>query len=198
MYYMRRKKTPARAADSYHHGDLRQALIDACFAEVDRSGPDAISLAAIARTVGVSQAAPYRHFPDRDALLAAITAEGFRLFIAALTEASAAGPKRSALLRMGRAYVAFGTSRPGLYRLMFASPLLAQAAASDELGVVAQDSFRLLVDAVDRSLAPRDRERRAVKIWVGLHGAVMLANQNLLQCQPASDAMHELVKDILT
>lgn len=189
----------AKAPDAYHHGDLRQALIDAALAKVDQVGPDAISLAALAKTLGVSQAAPYRHFPDRDALLAAVAAQGFKAFTAALTAAAAASSRRSALSRMGHAYVAFGLARPGLYRLMFASHILARAAAGDELKAVAKGSFDLLVNALPPSRIPQGRKRRALKIWVALHGVVMLANQNLLLDQPAGPGigLDELVEDII-
>lgn len=184
-----------KAADAYHHGDLRQALLAAAMTVVDSQGADAVSLAALARTLGVSQAAPYRHFADRDALLVAVAAEGFRAFSAALSQAQAAGPADEALSRMCHAYVAFGLQRPGLYRLMFASPVLASASVSDDLKAVAGGSFAQLVAAVG---AQADPERRALKIWVGLHGVVMLASQNLLGGPTTAPTdLTQLVEDIL-
>ena len=93
-------------------------------AQVDRDGPDSLSLLQLAKSLGVSQPAPYRHFADRDALMAAVATEGFREFTAALKEAAGAGPAGGALSRMCQAYVEFGTRRQGIYRLMFASPIL--------------------------------------------------------------------------
>lgn len=183
----------AKAADAYHHGDLRHALLQAAYDQVDREGADALSLAQLAKALGVSQPAPYRHFADRNALLAAVAAMGFREFTACLQQAAEAGPKAGALSRMGQAYVSFGMRRPGIYRLMFASSILKDAAGDQELKAVAYGSFALLVGA----LAGRDRERRALQIWVALHGVVMLSNQGLLGGGLAAVRLPELVDAIL-
>jgi AcrR family transcriptional regulator len=195
---MTAQKPAAKPAAAYHHGDLRRALLEAAAARLDQEGADQISLAAIARTLGVSQAAPYRHFPDRDALLAATAAEGFRLFGAALRDAAAQGTgRRATLLRMCRAYVAFGAARPGLYRLMFDSSLLARANLSDELKTAAQASFALLVDALPATGTPLARTLRARRIWVALHGTVMLDSRGLLDGDPEGPTLDQLVEDIL-
>src|SRR4029079_6864182 len=76
----RRTKRARKPSGQYHHGDLHQALIAAALSEIEASGADSISLAALAKSLAVSQAAPYRHFADRDALLQAIAEEGFHLF----------------------------------------------------------------------------------------------------------------------
>jgi len=191
------RKPPRKRPDSYHHGDLREALIAAALSAVEQKGPDVLSMASLAKMLGVSQPAPYRHFPDRDALLAAVATRGFREFAATLQAAAEAGPKRTLLSRMGHAYIAFGTQRPGIYRLMFASPVLTSASPDDELQRAAQHSFELLVAAVG-DCPPRDRQRRALQIWVALHGVVMLFNQNLLReggLTPIS--ISELVDSIL-
>lgn len=187
----------AKAADAYHHGDLRRALIEAAYAHVDRDGAETLSLAQLAKALGVSQPAPYRHFPDRNALLAAVAAEGFREFTARLEEAIASGPKPGVLARMGQAYVAFGTTRPGIYRLMFASPILREAKADEELQRVAYGSFEVLLNALN-ALRGRDRQRRALQIWASLHGVVMLAQQGLLTGRIAPDVtLTELVDAIV-
>src|SRR5215831_21047095 len=95
---------PARKPlNTYHHGDLREALVQAALREVEQGGPEAISIKALAKTLGVSQPAPYRHFADRDALLAAVTAEAFRQFAAMLREAMAKPSKTSRLSRLAQA-----------------------------------------------------------------------------------------------
>lgn len=190
---MTAERAGAKPADAYHHGDLRRALLDAAMAAVEGEGAEAVSLAAIARTLGVSQAAPYRHFPDREALLASVAAEGFRMFDAALRGAAAEAAGRPVLFRMSRAYVTFGLARPGLYRLMFDSPLLARAREGDDLKSVALGSFALLVEAVGPG-----GERRALRIWVALHGTVMLAARSLLGDQPAPVTLDALLEDILS
>jgi len=189
-----RAKTPAaKAADAYHHGDLRNALIETAYDYVDREGADSLTLSQLAKALNVSQAAPYRHFVDRTALLAAVAIKGFRQFTARLEEAMAAGPKEGTLSRMGHAYVAFGTEHPGIYRLMFASSILGDAASDRELQQVAYGSFVLLMNAVT---GPNSKHR-AVKIWVGLHGTVMLAHLGLLSGAVAPVSLKELVDDIM-
>src|SRR5207244_12500783 len=78
---------PARKpVNTYHHGDLRDALVQAALGEVELGGPEAVSISALAKKLGASQPAPYRHFADRETLLTAVTAEAFRQFSATLRE----------------------------------------------------------------------------------------------------------------
>ncbi|HHY01747.1 MAG TPA: TetR/AcrR family transcriptional regulator, partial [Paracoccus sp.] len=130
---------------SYHHGNLRQALVDATAALIQQKGPMAFTLAEAARQAGVSAAAPYRHFAGRDQLLEEVARQGFLEF-AALLEAAFDGGRPSALsafLRMGEAYLGFAAARPGFYMAMFESGLsiagnadLAAAAERAELALV--------------------------------------------------------------
>jgi AcrR family transcriptional regulator len=96
---------------SYHHGDLRQAVLQEAGELIEKEGVDALSLREVARRAGVSHNAPYRHFPDRDHLLAALVEEGFRM----LAEALEKRPRRE----MGEAYVEFALAHPARFRLMF-------------------------------------------------------------------------------
>ena len=132
---------PPRSArkplNTYHHGDLRDALVQAALREVERGGPEAVSISALAKKLGVSQPAPYKHFADREALLAAATAEAFRQFTAMLREQAARPSKRSKLSRVAHATVDFGLSRNGIYRLMFASRIIACAPKDSELHAAA-------------------------------------------------------------
>jgi AcrR family transcriptional regulator len=107
---------------AYHHGDLPAALIAAARAILAEDGAEALSLRAVARRAGVSAMAPYRHFPDKEALLAAVAADGFREFAAALEAADGAAPPGEALLAQGAAYVRFACAHPALFRLMFGPP----------------------------------------------------------------------------
>src|SRR3981189_885295 len=116
---------PARKPlNTYHHGDLRDALVQAALQQVELGGPEAISISALARKLGVSQPAPYRRFADREALLAAVTAEAFRQFSATLRESIRKPSKRSKLSRLAQATLAFGLRRHRIYRLMFASRII--------------------------------------------------------------------------
>src|SRR5262245_62560220 len=124
-----------KAVNTYHHGDLRDALVQAAFQEAERGGPEAINISALAKKLGVSQPAPYRHFADRDALLQAVTAEAFRQFNAILREAIGNPSKQSKLSRFAQAALEFGLKRNGIYRLMFASRTMGKAEKDSELTV---------------------------------------------------------------
>src|SRR5262245_1682880 len=96
---------------SYHHGDLRQAVLQTAGEIIEKEGLEALSLREVARRAGVSHSAPYRHFPDRERLLAALVEEGFSM----LAEALEKRPRRE----MGEAYVEFALAHPERFRLMF-------------------------------------------------------------------------------
>src|ERR1700760_4531232 len=189
-------RSARKPQSTYHHGDLRQALVHAALREAEQGGPEAISLKALAKTLGVSQPAPYRHFADRDALLVAVTAEAFRQFNTTLREALAKSSRRSKLSRLAQAALVFGLERSGTYRLMFASQTMACAERDSELHVAAQETFALLLDALD---GPRDilRERHALQIWASLHGVVMLAQQGLLTGKHINVSREQLVEDMV-
>jgi len=113
------------ARKGYHHGDLANALVEAALRLVEREGADALSLRDLSASLGVSRAAPYRHFADRDALLAAVAARGFET-LAGVYEAARASPGSGTerLRKAMRDYMSFAWTRPGLHRLMFESDLL--------------------------------------------------------------------------
>lgn len=183
--------------NTYHHGDLRDALVQAALAEAEQGGPEAISLKALAKKLGVSQPAPYRHFADREALLEAVTAEAFRQFNAILRESTGRPSKQSKLSRLARAALDFGLRRNGVYRLMFASRTMACAPKGSELHNAAMETFGLLLEALEAPAVELLRERQALKIWAALHGVVMLAEQGLLTGQVAHISREELVEEIV-
>jgi AcrR family transcriptional regulator len=186
-----------KAVNTYHHGDLRDALVQAAFQEAELGGPEAVNISALAKKLGVSQPAPYRHFADREALLEAVTAEAFRQFTVVLREAISKPSKQSKLSRFAQAALAFGLRRNGIYRLMFASRAKACAQKGSELHDAAVDMFDLLLEALEAPAVGLLRERQALKIWAGLHGVVMLAEQGLLTGQVAQVSREELVEDIV-
>jgi AcrR family transcriptional regulator len=125
---MNAKKAPGKRAAarqaapvrSYHHGDLRSALVSAAAALLERDGAEALSFRAVARAAGVSQAAPYNHFSGREELLATVAEQGFRALQAAQgAAAERASPGARRVVSLGMDYIAFATSHPQLYRLMF-------------------------------------------------------------------------------
>ena len=189
---------PARKPlNTYHHGDLRDALVQAALAEVEVGGPETISISALAKKLGVSQPAPYKHFADREALLVAVTAEAFRQFSAMLREQIRKPSKRSKLSRIAQATLDFGLRRNGIYRLMFASRVMASAPKGSELHADGMETFDLLVESLEAPAVGSLRERSALKVWVALHGVVMLAEQGLLTGQLANVSREELVEDIV-
>src|SRR5438132_8076471 len=118
MTSRRRSKRPPKAA--YHHGDLARALVQAAHRLIEQGDSPRLTLREAAQAAGVSAAAPYRHFADREALLAAVLAGGFRELARRTDEARRAAPDpMSAVLGVGLAYVAFAGDHPRTYRLMF-------------------------------------------------------------------------------
>jgi AcrR family transcriptional regulator len=116
---------PMKADSTYHHGDLRAALLKVAAAEIERVGYESLSLRELAEKLGVSRAAPYRHFADRRALLAALAAGGFDELTAIHRKAAAGGKTPLArLVAAGRDYLAFAAEQPQMFRLMFVSDLL--------------------------------------------------------------------------
>src|SRR5215510_7762680 len=186
-----------KAQNSYHHGDLRDALIKAALREAEQGGAEAISIKALAKELGVSQPAPYRHFADRDALLAAVTAEAFREFTAMMREAMAKPSKQSKLSRLAQATLEFGLRRNGIYRLMFASRTVSCAAKGSDLENATNETFALVLEALEAPAVGYLRERHALKIWAALHGVVMLAEQGLFTGESAHTTREELVEDFV-
>src|ERR1041384_7388776 len=115
---------PTRAARkprrSYHHGNLRRALLDEALATIGAEGVDGLTLREIGARLGVSRTAMYRHFADKRALLAAVATEGFRTLRQQLVSAWEAGGRGSAAFEsMGTAYIRFAAANPAHYRVMF-------------------------------------------------------------------------------
>jgi len=162
----------------YHHGDLRPTLIAAAKAMLDEGGVGAVSLRETARRVGVSPTAIYRHFADKESLLAAAAAEGFRELGAALIAASrdAADP----LPAMAMAYVQFALARRGLFRLMF-GPEMASRAKYQELKSAADQAFDQLRNGVGAGAGgKRDPRLAAIAAWALVHGLAQLFLDGIL------------------
>jgi AcrR family transcriptional regulator len=183
--------------NTYHHGDLRDAMVQAALREAEQGGPESISIKALAKDLGVSQPAPYRHFADREALLQAVTAEAFRQFNAILRAAIDKPSKRSKLSRFAQAALEFGLRRNGIYRLMFASRTMACSVKGSELHLAAHETFGLLVESFEAPAVGLLRERHALQVWAALHGVISLAEQGLLTGEAARVTRAELIEDIV-
>ena len=186
----------------YHHGDLRAALLAAAAAAVEAGGPEAVSLRDLAQSLGVSTAAPYRHFADRRALLAEVAALGFADLRDAYARAQAAAPDpRTALRETARAYLTLAFGRPGLFRLMFASDLVGAADAPMSLLAPAGEAWEGLYRAVAAAGPGADLatvKRRAITGWSTLHGFIALVQGGRLRgfmTEPLSEA--ELLEAVL-
>ena len=166
--------------DAYHHGDLRSALIAAARTLLERDGPEAISLRAVARAVGVSQTAPYNHFRSREHLLATLAESGFRELEASQRAAAADTATTGARLdALGRAYVAFARAHPQLYRLMFGVGIADWNAHPDAVEAK-KAAYRPVRDALVAHLAaggddrPETVETASVVAWALVHGLATL------------------------
>jgi len=189
-YHMKKPATKSKR-DAYHHGDLRRTLLEAARSEITAHGAQSLSLASLARRAGVAQSAPYRHFADRDELLAAVATHGFEAFTAVLQAASEAGSRAGAIKRIGAAYLRFGEEHTQLYRLMFASSLVAGTAEGSELRTAAWASFEPLLGRVADGAPSKQSRLAAYAIWAQLHGFVMLRADGLLD-EPAEELLKGL------
>jgi AcrR family transcriptional regulator len=164
----------------YHHGNLREALIEATLELIADLGPQGFTLAEAAKRAGVSPAAPYRHFSGREELIEAVALQGYELFADLLEFAWNEGrptPLR-ALEAVGRAYLAFAGRHPGHYIAMFESGI--SPGATPELAVAAERARRVLLRAAEALSARLPPERRpppsmfAAHVWALSHGVVEL------------------------
>jgi AcrR family transcriptional regulator len=184
---------PRRPAKPYHHGDLRRALLDASIAILEERGEEALTLRGAAARAGVSHTAPYRHFTDKQDLLAAIAEEGFVALQKAMHEAAAhATSAIDAVERCGVAYVALALDHPAHCGVMFscsaselrrsadASP---QVQASESAGQAAFDGLVELVAAAQRegSIRAGDSRDFAHVAWSLVHGIAQLARMKMLE-----------------
>jgi AcrR family transcriptional regulator len=122
---------PVTAKRTYHHGDLRAAVLDVAASEIERRGFETLSLRELASLVGVAHSAPYRHFADRNALLAALAAQGFGGLLKRYQDGAREKTPGARLRACGQAYLELAADRPQLFRLMFASDLLSTTSPPD-------------------------------------------------------------------
>jgi AcrR family transcriptional regulator len=181
-----RDRAAPKKASGYHHGGLRAALIRSGREILESEGYEALTLRAAARRAGVSQAAPYNHFADKAALLAAIAAEGFQEFVAAMRrEMDAAVDPQARLNSIGIAYVAFATSNPALFKLMFASNAFQKSgdAVLDAARNSAYEVLRGVVHSVQVS-GPRplaQEELESLRSWALVHGLATMINEGTIE-----------------
>ena len=175
---MARSKSPARKPRrSYHHGNLRRALLDEAVATIRAEGVEGLTLREIGARLGVSRTALYRHFADKGALLEAVATEGFRTLRERLVAAWEEGG-RPGFDAMGVAYVRFALANPSHYRVMFGG-FVAPEARQPELSTEGQGAFQALVDALAALqqaglVRGDDVVTMASFVWSVVHGVAML------------------------
>jgi AcrR family transcriptional regulator len=168
-----------KRAGQYHHGDLRRALIDQALRIIDRHGVGGLTLRAVGEALGVSRTALYRHYSDKQSLVAAVAREGFRTLRQDLLEAwERDGRGQAGFQAMGEAYLRFAVAHPSHYRVMFGR-FVESTARDPELIQEAEGAFQALVDALIAlqrdGLARRDDPLLQARfVWSVVHGIAML------------------------
>jgi AcrR family transcriptional regulator len=178
-----------KGKDRYHHGALRQALMDEAFQVLEKEGLEAMSLRGLAASAGVSKTAPYRHFADKRELLMALAADGFGNLADAL-EASQAGVAKGSgdaatagIRALSRAYLRFAAAHPALYRLMFSR--LGFSLHSEKCRINSERALACLVKAVEQARsrgwrADQDSGSLITSLWAEVHGLAGLIIEGLL------------------
>jgi AcrR family transcriptional regulator len=153
----------------YHHGNLKETLIRAALELIAQKGPAGFTFAEAARWAGVSPAAPYRHYRDRDDLLADVARRGFELFADALTVAWDDGrpDPMTAFERMGKAYLTFAQAEPAYYSAMFEAGIAPNT--SVELASAGDRAFGIIRSAAERIISRLPAGKRPPALMVALH-----------------------------
>ena len=161
--------TAKAARSTYHHGDLRAALLDAANAMLEEGAP--LSLRALARRAGVSPTAPYRHFADKEALESALAVQGLQDLFAELTAGKPAPASAKDVAELGVRYVRFALRRPGLFKLMFGQECDDQ---NDERVLAAAALHHYLADVTGRVFPDANADDLATAGWGLAHGLAFL------------------------
>jgi AcrR family transcriptional regulator len=157
--------------DTYHHGDLRAACLNAALELLEESGSAALSIRAVARRAGVSPAAPYRHYPDREAILSAAAVIGYHDLATDLAAAHPAPTTPDELSAVALAYVRFAMRRPALFRVMFAEP----CDPTSPERVAATVAISGYLDTLVRHAFPdADPAAMSTAVWALVHGLAFL------------------------
>jgi AcrR family transcriptional regulator len=191
--------------DAYQHGNLREALIQAGLKLLSEGGVEKLSLRAAAQLAGVSHAAPYRHFRDKNALVAAIAEQGYRLLTARMQEEEkrvTSGDLRARLTAIGVGYVAFAIEHPGYFRVIFGGLACADA-VTPELKAAGAASYQVLRGLIDEGVAggvlrAEDPDELALAAWSLVHGLGMLAIDGALAPRIAGAGAFKRMAERLT
>ena len=179
-----------KAKNSYHHGDLHEALLEAAEKQLEEEGPAGLSLRKLGRVLGVTPGAPYRHFEDKDALLAALATLGFRRLRATMVGGQGQcvhGEER--LRRAGIGYLTFASKHPELFRLMFGWNPAREVPELREAGDAAFEALAEVLHACEQQgLLQRSALPAGLLAWSAVHGAAFLMiDDRLGGCEVGKD-----------
>jgi AcrR family transcriptional regulator len=186
----------------YHHGDLRNALLQAGLEILDKEGSGAVTLRAIATRAGVSHAAPAHHFGNAKGLMTALATIAFDRLYASIQAAVDAAPKQTVeqVRAAGRGYLGFAMSNPGLFRLMFTCSLVDDA--DPELQRAGDRAYQQLLSIAAPTAAQRggrstdDVSAVALQIWCTVHGFAHLLLEGQIDAPPGGGSPASLLPDI--
>ena len=194
------------AATPYHHGDLKNALIKAGMEILASEGLGGLSLRKVAKQAGVSHAAPYAHFKDKQALIAAISAEGFKQLHSQIESVKGTyqTDPETLLIETAWAYVQFALHAPDRFKLMFSSALEKEKEYPDFVET-SQKNFRQVVEIVEicqgaNILKSGDSELVALSLWGTVHGFISLLlegqiSHRILEKAPLKDILVYIIRD---
>lgn len=165
---------------AYHHRDARAALTRAASELLESEGAASLSLRAIADRAGLSHQAPYNHFRDKQAMLAALAEIGFKRLSATLTTAAADKPGRLALAAAGEAYIDFAQDHPAMFRLMFSRELI-DVSRHPDAAAASDEAYAILTRIVQQLCAPAQTETVSLAAWSIVHGYATLCNETGLE-----------------
>jgi AcrR family transcriptional regulator len=191
-----------RRPRSYHHGNLKEVLLEAARKLIEEHGAFGFSLTEAARLAGVSPAAPYRHFRDRDALLAEVARHGFERFAARLDMAWNNGVPTplSAFDALGKAYLAFARDEPASYSVMFETGIEGSKGEPLSAGERAFDVLQRAAAALCRALPETERppiKLMSLHIWALSHGVATLFTQADLQARKVPMSPEEILESAM-
>jgi AcrR family transcriptional regulator len=187
--------------DTYHHGDLRAALVEAVRHLVEEKGPDRFSVSDACRIAGVSTAAPYRHFADKEEMLLAVALEGIRRQRAGMEAATTDQPTGAdeTIARLGDAYVAFALREPAVFRLIFGLT----RTHSDHAGMIGEgmQTFGVLLNQIAHRIGrpPESAEvtARSLPLWTFVHGLSFLLIDDKLAAMKLEVDVPQLIRHSL-